>query len=89
MSEPTPPTFHANFVQVHGNAFDVALDFSYRANPDDEQLPPLLRLTMSWEHLLAMIPVLEESVASYEEQIGELPPVREAIAKRGKPEVRR
>lgn len=57
---------------AHGGPFDIALDFGYRVNPNDE--PDVqVRVTMSWEHALAAVKALTVLVDTYQEQVGPLP----------------
>jgi hypothetical protein len=66
------PRVHVNAMAANGGPFDLTLDFGYRARPEDE--PEVqVRVTMSWEHTLAMIKALQVLVDGYEEQVGALP----------------
>jgi len=66
------PRVHANAMAAHGGPFDIALDFGYRAEPD-EDAEVQVRVTMSWEHASAMVKVLKTLVDGYESQVGQLP----------------
>jgi hypothetical protein len=57
---------------AHGGPFDLTLEFGYRLEPDLEP-ESQVRVTMSWEHALAMIKALGPLVDSYQEQVGPLP----------------
>ena len=54
---------------AHGGPFDLTLDFGYRVDPNDD--PELqVRVTMSWEHALAIVKVLQGLVEGYQTQVG-------------------
>jgi hypothetical protein len=59
-------------MQAHGGAFDIAMDFGYRATSDQDPIYDV-RVTMSWEHLKLMLGVLQGQIAQYEEQVGTIP----------------
>jgi hypothetical protein len=80
VESPPPPRVHTNAMAARGGPFDLTLDFGYRANPEDE--PEVgVRVTMSWEHALAMIKAMQVLVDAYQEQVGaslpDLGPLRE------------
>jgi hypothetical protein len=55
-----------------GGPFDLTLDFGYRADP--EAAPETqVRISMSWEHAIAMVKVVKALADTYEEQAGKLP----------------
>jgi LmbE family N-acetylglucosaminyl deacetylase len=56
---------------AHGGPFDITLDFGYRIADGDPDVQ--VRLTMSWEHVLAMVKALQKMVDTYEKQTGPLP----------------
>jgi LmbE family N-acetylglucosaminyl deacetylase len=63
---------------VHGGPFDLTLEFGYRADPVEE--PEVqARITMSWEHALAMVKAMQALVDAYQEQVG---PLRDLTALR-------
>jgi hypothetical protein len=59
-------------MQVFGGPFDLTLDFGYRADPEASPATQV-RVTMSWEHGLAMLKVLQALVDTYEKEAGKLP----------------
>jgi len=66
------PRFHTNAMRGWGGPFDLTLDFGYRADP--ETMPETqFRVSMSWEHALAMVNVVRALVEEYESQAGKLP----------------
>lgn len=75
-SEAVIPRFHANAVSVGGGPFDVALDFGYRPTGDKPDAEWQVRVTMSWEHLSSLVPLLQKLVDQYESEVGPLPNVR-------------
>jgi hypothetical protein len=68
---------YANVVAVHGGAFDVALDFGHRIEKEAPDYS--VRVSMSWEHALALIRVLERVLEAHQGEIGTLPDVEKAI----------
>lgn len=67
---------YANWVRTNSSPFDVALDFGY----SPEQGPPdsvPVRVVMSWEEAKAMVALLSENIADYEEQAG---PIRKLFS---------
>ncbi|MBS1888413.1 MAG: DUF3467 domain-containing protein [Actinobacteria bacterium] len=78
MAELSPQTqlIYANWVRTNASPFDVALDFGY----SPEQGPPdsiPVRVVMSWEEAKALVALLSENMADYEEQAG---PIRKLFA---------
>jgi hypothetical protein len=70
---------HSNVVAVHGGAYDLTLDFGYR--PDDREDPIFeSRVSMSWEHAISMVAILERMIDQYEAQIPSLAAVRTKLA---------
>jgi len=66
------PRVHTNAMRAWGGPFDLTMDFGYRADP--EAMPETqVRVSMSWEHALAMVNVVRALVDDYEEQAGKLP----------------
>ncbi len=69
--EQQAPRVHSNAMAAHGGPFDLTLDFGYRADPGEE--PEVqARITMSWEHALAMVKAIQALVDGYEQQVGPL-----------------
>lgn len=67
--------FHANVVQAHGGPFDLTLDFGYRPNPaTDPEFEA--RITMSWEHAVALAVILGKLIEQYESQVESLSALR-------------
>jgi len=79
VSDPIP-RHHANVFTLKANGFDVALEFGYRASAEEET-EPVVRVTMSWEHLRVMMPILEGALAEFERQVGPIPRVDEAASR--------
>jgi hypothetical protein len=66
------PRFHSNAMRTHAGPFDITLDFRHRVGTSDPA-EPLVQVTMSWEHALAMVRALQGVIDSYEASIGKLP----------------
>jgi hypothetical protein len=64
--------FYSNAVWVRGGAFDVTLDFGYRAG-DEEKAEPLARVAMSYEHVISLTRLLQNLTEQYTEKIGPIP----------------
>ena len=63
---------HCNAMQAHGGPFDLTLDFGYRVRPDDDPTV-VARVSMSWEHVVSMLKVLQGVVDGYQRQVGPIP----------------
>ncbi|HEX2087920.1 MAG TPA: DUF3467 domain-containing protein [Solirubrobacteraceae bacterium] len=73
-AEPTEVALiYANSVNASGTAYDIAIDFAYRARADDPA-QPTARVVMSWEHAVSLVKVLNRLIGGYEQEIG---PVRD------------
>lgn len=66
------PHVHVNAMRAWGGPFDLALDFGYRADPDAAP-ETKVRVSMSWEHAVAMVKVVQALTDDYQEQAGKLP----------------
>jgi hypothetical protein len=66
-----PQRVYANVMGIKAGPFDVAMDFGSRAGEEDPDYE--VRVMMSWTHLKLMVAVLQQQIASYESQLGELP----------------
>ena len=80
---------YINNVGVRGGPFDVTLDLGQGyppATPDDPQTPPqwLARVSMSWEHAIALRMLLDDAIKKYEDLVGQLPDV-EKLKVEGQP----
>lgn len=77
--EGQPDPVHANVVQVSGGPFDVMLVFGEQdltSRTEEGRVTrtrEVARVSMSWAHLKSMVPLLAKMVASYEQQVGEVP----------------
>jgi hypothetical protein len=58
-------------------AFDLTLDFGRKVGEADPQFDA--RVSMSWEHALALRALLDRMIANFEEKIGAVPDI-EAVA---------
>jgi len=72
------PRLYINNVGVRGGPFDVTLDLGQGyppASPDEPPTPPqwLARVSMSWEHAIALRLLLDEAIKKYEDLVGRLP----------------
>ena len=73
--EPSEAPIYANAVRIAASAFDVLLEFGYKA-PSPPGEPPaadftvLTRIVMSPAHAKTMIPILATVIADYEKQMG-------------------
>jgi hypothetical protein len=78
--DPTPvegrPHFYANHTGILGGVFDVTLDFGFQAGGAEPE--PRTRVTMSWEHAVAVLKLLQQQVEIFEEKIGQLPDIEKA-----------
>jgi hypothetical protein len=72
---------YTNYVAMRGGAFDVAIDFGYRVGDDEPEM--LTRVTMSWEHAVAVAALLSRQIEQYEQQMGSLPDIERARAEEG------
>lgn len=80
---------YVNAIAVRGGSFDLTLDLGYGVaaeSPDQIPNPPewLARVSMSWEHALALTRLLDQAIKQYEEQVGPLPDV-EKLRVKGQP----
>lgn len=66
-------------MQAHGGAYDIALDFGYRA---DQDVDPdyKVRVSMSWEHAASIVTILQRLVEDYERQVPSISAIREKMA---------
>jgi hypothetical protein len=72
------PRLYVNAVGVRGGAFDLTLDLGFSVppgTPDEPPQPPewLARVSMSWEHAVGFMNLLEQAIKGYEEKVGQLP----------------
>jgi hypothetical protein len=84
------PRLYVNAVGIRGGPFDLTLDLGFavpRGSPDERPEPPewLARVSMSWEHAVGLIHLLEQSMKQYEEQVGPLPDLAKIRAAGGQP----
>jgi hypothetical protein len=64
---------------VHGGPYDVTLDFGFR--PDQDTDPTYeARISMSWEHAMSVVRILERMINEYEKQIPSLGAMRTKLA---------
>lgn len=64
---------------AHGGAYDLTLDFGYRA--DDQEEPVIeSRVSMSWEHAVSMVVILERLIEQYESQVPSVGAIRTKLA---------
>jgi hypothetical protein len=79
-----PERIYSNAVRAHAGAFDVALDFVYELGDATEPPEPGVRVVMSWEHAAALVHVMGQLLAKYQEQLGPLPDLEKArVAQEG------
>lgn len=64
--------YYANVVRLRGGAYDVTLDFGYRAG-DEPKPEPLARVVMSYEHVAAVARLLQNLLDQYSETVGPIP----------------
>jgi hypothetical protein len=64
---------------AHGGPFDVTLDFGFRATQEDEPNWEA-RITMSWEHAISVVRILERVIRDYERQVPSLATIRVKLA---------
>lgn len=63
---------------AHGGPYDVTLDFGFR--PDQETEPVYdARVSMSWEHAMSVVKILERLIREYEKQIPSLGAMRQKL----------
>lgn len=76
---PSAPIEHvyANVMAAHGSAFDIALDFGHRVK--DEPPEFAVRVSMSWEHAVSMVTVLQNLIEHYQGEVGAVPDVEKAL----------
>lgn len=73
---PDLKTVYANVAGVKGGPFDAALDFGYVISPDAEgRMAPewLIRVAMSWEHLIALHDLIGSQLANFNERADNKP----------------
>ena len=80
LSSPIPPArVYTNVMAAHGGPFDVTLDFGYRAGKDPN--PEFdVRVSMSWEHAVSMVAILQRLIEQYESQVESLSVLRTRAA---------
>jgi len=72
VTQPEPAPIYANTVRIATGAYDVLMEFGYRA-PDTtgpEDFTVLTRVVMSPAHAKSMIPLLARMIADYETKLG-------------------
>ncbi len=77
MVEPSaePPPLYVNALRVAAGAFDVLMEFGYKApgpptDPPTDDFTVVARIAMSAAHAKTMIPVLAQVIANYEKSMG-------------------
>lgn len=72
VSQPDPAPIYANTVRIATGAFDVLMEFGYRApeTTDPEDFTVLTKVVMSPAHAKSMIPLLAKMIADYETKFG-------------------
>ena len=73
----SPPLVYANAVEMTAGPYDLVMDFGFKT---PEQMKEgvgapdtVVRVAMSLAHAKAMIPILAEMIATYEERVGKIP----------------
>jgi len=70
------PRFYTNALAITGGAFDVMLIFGMQeptVGTGNQSIEEVARVSMSWGHAKAIIPLLAKMVADYESKYGEVP----------------
>src|SRR4051794_39793729 len=74
---PAMPVVYANVAGIRGGAFDASLEFGYQVAPSENEAPPPpmwhIRVAMSWEHLMALQELIQNTLSQYEQAVGSLP----------------
>jgi hypothetical protein len=73
-----PRRIYVNNVGIRGGAFDLTLDLGYGVPPSSPDQPPeppewLTRVSMSWEHAVALRDLLDGAIKQYQDLAGQLP----------------
>lgn len=69
---------------AHGTAYDLSLDFGFRIERD-APFEPQFRLSMSWEHAIALMIALRKLIDRYQSEVTSLAALSQQLE--GKAEV--
>ena len=64
------PVIYTNAMSAQGGAFDVGIDFGYRAGEGPGK--PEVRVVMSWEHAAVMVKLLQRMIDDYARDVGDV-----------------
>jgi hypothetical protein len=75
MADEETPLFYTNVMQASLGAYDLTLDFGWKApeSAPNAQPTPRCRIVMGLGHGKTMLPILAKLIAAYEEQFGVIP----------------
>jgi hypothetical protein len=65
--------YYSNTVQAHSGPYDLTLDFGQTVVASEVEYD--VRVSMSWEHAVSLVLVLQRLIENYQEQLGPLPDI--------------